>query len=401
MDLAVAPGRARLDNLTGLRAFAAAWVMLMHYSLNTGFGEYLQFPRVILHGGYGVDLFFVLSGVVITFNYLGALKAEHPFGPAYRDYLAKRFARIYPLHLATFLAVVWLLWEGTSQGYRLFAGTLYTPFSALLNLTLMQAWGILDRFSWNFVAWSLSAEWFAYLLVFPACVHLLERCNWKQVLLIVAVPWIGLNGILQFVTHHSITSITHDGFLRILPEFMAGYVLCRMCLLPGIPRNAAQENENAPRSASAALLAVTAGSLVFVAMSWHGRLELLVLPAALAILWGLMHGHPILDAIFGNRLTVFLGETSFALYMLHPFVRIVGNHVMELHPAWNTRAHALSVLFIEVAACYVISSAVYFAFERPARLYTLGLLRRVLSGPVGAPTGQPRRTREMIRPPLS
>lgn len=358
--------------------------MATHYTLNTGVGEHLQFPRFFVWGGYGVDLFFVLSGVVITFNYLGALKAERPFGPAYRDYLAKRFARIYPLHLATFLAVVWLVWQGSSQGYRVFAGTLYTPVSALLNLTLMQGWGLLDRFSWNFVAWSLSAEWFAYLLVFPACVYLLERCTGRQVLLLIAAIWFSLMGTWMFVTHHSITSITHDGFLRILPEFMAGYLLCRMCLPPALHGRVATE-EPAPHRANTALLAVVGGWACFVAMSGHGHLEFLVLPAALAILWGLMHGHPMLNALFGNRLTVFLGESSFALYMLHPFVKVVGDHVMELHPAWNTRAHALPVLFIEFATCYLVSTAVYFAFERPARRYTLGVLRRALPTPTALP----------------
>ena len=68
MQWAIAPSRGRLDNLTGLRAFAATWVMLGHFGQSVGVREFVHFPPFLFRGGFGVDLFFVLSGVVITFN---------------------------------------------------------------------------------------------------------------------------------------------------------------------------------------------------------------------------------------------------------------------------------------------------------------------------------------------
>jgi peptidoglycan/LPS O-acetylase OafA/YrhL len=121
---------------------------------------------------------------------------------------------------------------------------------------------------------------------------------------------------------------------------------------------------------------VLSGWLAFVPITWYtDASDLLVLPATVAILWGLMQGQPLVNLVFGNRLAVFLGETSFALYMLHPFVKAVGDHVMRVHPKWSTPAHALPLLVLEVAAAYLIATVVYFIFERPARRGTLGLLR--------------------------
>jgi peptidoglycan/LPS O-acetylase OafA/YrhL len=350
---------------------------------------HLELPRVIFRGAFGVDLFFVLSGVVISFNYLEGLKTERPFGPAYRDYLAKRLARIYPLHLVTFLIVVGLVWLSSVRRTPLGPGTLYTPFAALLNLTLMHAWGFLDRPSWHLVSWSLSAEWAAYLLFFPVCVYGLERCTRMQAALIVTAIWVAFAIVTPFIEHRSITNVTHDGILRILPEFMAGYLLCRIVLAPRTALSAL--GEAPPWAQRLGLLLLIAGWLAFWPISWQpGTWDLLVLPAVLAILWGLLHGGPFVNAVFGNRVAVFLGETSFALYMLHLFSQLVGNHVMRRHPAWNTQAHAVPVLLAEVALSYLLATGIYYAVERPARRGTLTLLRRAFPAALALP-GDPRR----------
>jgi peptidoglycan/LPS O-acetylase OafA/YrhL len=364
--------RRRLENLTGLRAFAATWVMLSHFVQNTGVGEFLSFPWIIVRGAFGVDVFFVLSGVVITFNYLAGLKSEKPLGPAYRDYLAKRIARIYPLHLVAFVAVALLLWMRARAGIYPSGETLFTPFAAVLNLTLMQAWGFLDHPSWHQVSWTLSAEWFAYLIVFPVCVYLLERLTFGRAALLVAATWLTFAGITLLLEHRSVTSIAADGFLRILPEFAAGYLLCRIVL----------GRESTSVGKGGGLLLVAAGALAFWPISYlSGAWELALLPAVIVLLLGLLRGGYAVNAVFGNRLAVFLGETSFAVYMLHPFVQVVGNHVMKTHPVWRTAAHALPILLIEIAVCYLTATAVYFAIERPCRRGTLALLRRTVLAP--------------------
>jgi peptidoglycan/LPS O-acetylase OafA/YrhL len=74
--------------LTGPRLFAAAWVVLFHYEFTKGqlLAEVLAplYP-VVTTGALGVDLFYVLSGFVIAFTYLGRL------GPRWRWPVAWRF----------------------------------------------------------------------------------------------------------------------------------------------------------------------------------------------------------------------------------------------------------------------------------------------------------------------
>jgi peptidoglycan/LPS O-acetylase OafA/YrhL len=71
----------RCGALTGLRLFAAAWVVLFHFEFTKGelLADVLApaYP-VVTTGAMGVDLFYVLSGFVIAFIYLARL------GPRWR-----------------------------------------------------------------------------------------------------------------------------------------------------------------------------------------------------------------------------------------------------------------------------------------------------------------------------
>ena len=89
-----------LRALTGLRGIAALWVFLFHAELLTADmtdGSF-DFLKMVASAGYlGVDLFFVLSGFVIAYNY--ADLELHRSVSKFSDFLWKRLARIYPAHL--------------------------------------------------------------------------------------------------------------------------------------------------------------------------------------------------------------------------------------------------------------------------------------------------------------
>ena len=88
--------RDDIRSLTGLRGVAAWWVVLYH------FNELLPvsvhgWPTALLGRGYlAVDLFFILSGFIIAYNYLDGFSAFDP--RKYLHFLGVRIARIYPLH---------------------------------------------------------------------------------------------------------------------------------------------------------------------------------------------------------------------------------------------------------------------------------------------------------------
>jgi peptidoglycan/LPS O-acetylase OafA/YrhL len=361
-DSVVSRPAGRLDNLTGLRAFAAVWVMLGHFSGDTGVAPFLRLGPVIERGAFGVDVFFVLSGFVITLSSLATLKADRPFGWQFRDYLARRFARIYPLHLATFLLVATLVGIAVDRHYHFTADVSYSPLAAVLNLLLIHSWALLDRPSWNTVSWSLSAEWFAYLLIFPACVYLLERLTTVRLVLLVVVSWLLFAGTTLFIEHRGITNVTHDGIFRVIPEFIAGYLLCRISPI------------RVPRWGG---LLTGLGCLAFWPIATlSGAYELAVLPAALAILLGLLQGGRVVSLLFGNPVSVFLGEASFAIYLVHPFIRTVGDQLLRRRTEWVAPENAVIVLVLEVAATLALAIAVYRWVEIPSRRGTLAMLRR-------------------------
>jgi peptidoglycan/LPS O-acetylase OafA/YrhL len=91
--------------LTSFRGIAALWVVLYHYvvvyfsQLNPS-----QYTHFVEKGYLAVDLFFMLSGFVLTHVYRRAFSegiAKH-----YKHFLLSRIARLYPLHIMVLLLFV-------------------------------------------------------------------------------------------------------------------------------------------------------------------------------------------------------------------------------------------------------------------------------------------------------
>lgn len=147
---------ARILTLEGIRGFAASYVFighagLMYFGLRNGkFGLPFQF------GQEAVMLFFLISGFVI---HLSVSSSRHMTAAGY---LFRRFVRIYPLLLIT-LGISWAMsWPGSASGGPLWA-------NALMLQDFQQAkpgvW--FNTFAGNTALWSLSYEWWFYMLYLP------------------------------------------------------------------------------------------------------------------------------------------------------------------------------------------------------------------------------------------
>ena len=166
--------RPTLPALTGLRFLAAltvliehAWIHLFKFQgVATGLRQWV--PNV---GGFGMSLFFVLSGFVIHYNYRQVVTGQGPAGLAAS--LWARFSRLYPLYFFM-LALDILLGKtlflsllGKDDGFSDLARAL--PY----YLLLLQSWRYVPFADTSLVYaigagvnWSISTEWFFYL-VYP------------------------------------------------------------------------------------------------------------------------------------------------------------------------------------------------------------------------------------------
>jgi peptidoglycan/LPS O-acetylase OafA/YrhL len=162
------PSRGKLASLTGIRALAAIWVLSFHL-LGGTLAAFPGLPAPLknaIGGGYlGVDLFFILSGFVLAYQYLDRFERVE-LGP-YSRFLALRLARIYPVHLFTLVLTLVLVVAARLAGFPHHSSPeFFGAGSFVANVLLVHAWGFCTGLTWNYPSWSVSCEFLAYL-AFP------------------------------------------------------------------------------------------------------------------------------------------------------------------------------------------------------------------------------------------
>ena len=186
--------------LTGLRAVAALMVFFHHFNPISPalFGPRLHYLVAELH--IGVSVFFVLSGFLIGYRYLGGRQV------ALRTYFANRFARIYPMYfLLTTITFVAICYK--NGGINLGFITQY-----LLNISFLR--GLFKEYLLTGIlqGWSLTVEEMFYLSA-PLIFWLVRRSRqwlWVLPLLLVGVgvglvrlgqpqPWHGFFDSFNFL----------------------------------------------------------------------------------------------------------------------------------------------------------------------------------------------------------
>ncbi|CAL4866534.1 hypothetical protein MMA231_00777 [Asticcacaulis sp. MM231] len=289
-----------LKPLTSLRFFAALWVVLYTYihelSGNVSLG-------VIDKGYLGVDLFFVLSGFILSYVYLDSY-GEGRF--KYGQFTIHRLARVYPLHIATLLFTLLLITAAAIKGVTLDENA--ANWAALpAHLTLTQAWGLAPTASFNHPSWSISAEWFAYL-VFPAVAFVAWRLRERPVLAVsLAIAFlIALNLTFSALAGFSLTRATFQwGALRIVPSFLYGSALYLAWRSGAVSKPWVAQAGTAMALLTVILAASFAQSDILIVIA----LGLLVLSIS-----GLGQNG---KGLMSGKVLVYLGEISFATYMIY------------------------------------------------------------------------------------
>jgi peptidoglycan/LPS O-acetylase OafA/YrhL len=336
-----------LRPLTALRFMAALWVVLYTFWPNL---DVSVMPNLAAKGYLGVELFFVLSGFILSHVYLHAF-AEKRF--SYRGFLWARIARVYPLHVFTLLGVMALGLAAVFVGMSIDASVLSWK-SLPAHLLMLHAWGFASEAGWNHPSWSISAEWFAYLAfpLFALAAWPLRKRPWAATAG-AAVFLMGLYAAFERLAGFPLTEATFRwGALRIVPCFAYGCALYLVYRRAPLPR--------------AGLLAISAAVVMVASASVLAWDAVTVLAAGLLILAlaSIPDGRA---GWLGSKPAVYLGEISYSVYMVcAPWQILAVNLAARATGAEDKRLHVLVWLGI-ILGLIVAAAATYHLIERPAR----------------------------------
>ena len=362
--------KQQILSLTGVRGWAALWVILFHIiikadiftSLDWGFIE--PFAR---KGYLGVDLFFILSGLIISYSYAAAITLQDPQGIYH--FIKLRFARIYPVHL--FILFVFLIYV---VAYNVFLNEYppdlinnkpshysYYAIDFFLNVLNIQAWDVTDHLSWNFPAWSMSAEWFAYL-AYPFFAGILFRYNSVRLNIgAIAILLVLYHVFLKLSIFESLGQLSiHLGLVRVLAEFLFG------CLLYNIYRQA--------KSNGMIFTWMPWVALVVLGLSLYYNFPDVAVVGFLGfVIYSLAQNDSGIlgKVLFSNRVSVYFGKISYAMYMVHA-LPIIWYTSLRTHMFSNqnyTLVREYSELGALLAATVLLSILIYHFVESPMRAY--------------------------------
>jgi len=369
--------RLRLPALTSLRFFAAFHVLMFHSFVMQGLGWAPAWLRQFASIGYvAVSMFFVLSGFVLTYTYSGI---DIKIGSFWRA----RLARLYPVYLLSLLITGPFFFYAVLRTQDPYLGHFksHLTSTAILVITMLQAWSPLAALGWNGPAWAVSVEIFFYL-VFPFLLVRLARSSNNTLAGVAISGWaviIALDVVYAVLQPDHVQPSSDTDFLfwlslvkfhpvMRLPEFIIG-VACGLWFRRG---------GVSPKLATRMVLAGTAATLLLAAFSQYIPYPVLhtglFAPAFGAIIYGLAL-RPRWASFLEWRWLVLFGESSYCFYLLHAM--IVG---MVLYAGLQAMSKPTLLRWIGGAMTAMIVGLLAYRFvEEPARRWLRGKPRAALT----------------------
>ena len=285
--------------LDAMRGLASLLVVLYHLRWN--WHGYDLLP--VRHGFYAVDFFFVLSGFVMAATY-GDMRTRGDFV----RFAIKRAGRLLPLHFAALAAFVVLELgfalanrAGLSSGRPIFMGfTGVTPLLAQATMTFGLIPGL--DWLWNHPCWSISVEFWTYIL-FGVTVLALRR---RRLVLWAALSGLGLLAVA--LTPEGLAATSGPAIFRCLLSFFLGTLVHAAYVRL---RNSGVSLGTKTQIAATALALTVASAPSANATS-------LFIPFAFAgMVLCLAFDEGGLAQVLSGRSLGRLGELSFSIYLVH------------------------------------------------------------------------------------
>ena len=366
-------GREYIAALTGLRGIAAFSVFLFHYSaLHPGIrldqsipvlGFLLQLPLGL--GFAGVDLFFVLSGFLLSLPFTGAALGLQS-RPATVSYLKRRLLRVFPAYYAQWLIILlagaWFVTWKPQDGVSLLAHTVMffnmgpDPVRPLVGL-------------W----WTLPVELSFYLLL-PLLAWFMTPRRWGFVMLagfaisLAYRHWAG--GAFGEVTG-DVVFLTASQLPGSLPEFLLGAGAAMLVRMKSRDKGFTPGKKMADILFVSGMMLTLAwlGGVVFTfgAVYWSGHWSMIIAPIALGcaltiMVLGLYWGSRIGTWLCANPVVYFIGLVSYSLYLWH---FVIMQQIQKLGGDAYADLHGISKFLLCTLLVIALSALSYALFERP------------------------------------
>jgi peptidoglycan/LPS O-acetylase OafA/YrhL len=363
------PPREHVPGLDGIRAVAVIGVLGFHAGV-AGFGG----------GLLGVDIFFVLSGYLIT----SLLVAEwsRTGSIAFLRFYERRARRLLPgLFLVLLLVAVYAQWFAEPDTLSTLRGDAFSTLGYVAN------WRFVFSGQSYFVhfgppspllhTWSLAVEEQFYL-IWPGVALLVLRWRGKRALAVVAAAGVVLSAALTVVLFHngvSVTRLYYGTDIR-TQEVMVGALLA-ICL-PTFVRRVSRADRSTRRSvhSAAALLGVVAALALLWALHavsgaggflYQGGFLLVAGATAGVILLVVVRPRAVVSRVLSLGVLGYIGRISYGLYLYHyPLFLMIDNE--------HTGLTGATLLVVRLGATAAVAVLSYHLIEMPVRQ------RRILKG---------------------
>lgn len=334
--------------LTGFRAIAAWMIFIYHFfpfkNVNHSYPKWIA--DIIWEFHFGVDMFFVLSGFLITYRYFDDTPIK------FKKYMINRVARIYPMYFLITLLVFVVGYFQTGSW------TLDTTIQAILSFTMTKA-----LFSDYFLSgipqgWTLTLEEMFYLTA-PFYFILIKKNKWWLYILPIIIFIFGSSMKHFLGSFDNIGSPLQTNIHPYIIEFFTGI---------GLAMIIKKQKISTPK-----YIKITYLGLFFIGLYTIGigelrtilnlktevgkfaEMGLLSILGIAPFFWGLIHEKTIISKILSLPIMVLLGKASYIFYLIHKgFIPIfIDEHI------WDNKLF----LFISLN---IISIILFRYIEEPA-----------------------------------
>ncbi|ELY4001910.1 acyltransferase [Cronobacter dublinensis] len=324
-----------------MRGIACIFVVLMHY------GSFIN--NTFFFGIFGVDLFFIISGFIIT---LTTIENDSATG-----FMGKRFWRIYPCFF-----IVWAI----SVPALYYNEPIAQIIKSLFLIHKEYNWHSAPGYGWNLIGppWTLTYEFLFYAIMWLAMlISHKHRVVIASLFIVVSVFSLQLifNNKLSFDSYVS-AKITSDNFLQIPVKLLSTTILFEFIfgmLVAYFYKKLSKLRVNTSIVLSAVFISLSIYLFItkpnvgfgFKGFFWHSSL--------------LFTGILLLESILikkMNSIFLFLGDISFTLYLVHfPLMKILLTYI----PTLAEKEHKIFAFICIIIASFLASWLLHKYVELP------------------------------------